>query len=99
METARMERLVNKMALHFPRRLGQPTEGAEILGTSIDQVQKFVGKPNIRLTVLGNYPTSSNEIADSDIPNLVNERLAYLTAFANKLQILAIISQHISALP
>jgi len=37
-ETARMEGLVTKMALHFPRRKNQPIEGAQILVESIDQV-------------------------------------------------------------
>ena len=37
-ETARMEGLVAKMALHFPRRKDQPIEGAQILVESIDQV-------------------------------------------------------------
>ena len=37
-ETVRMEHLVAKMALHFPKRQGQPIQGAEILKSSIDQV-------------------------------------------------------------
>jgi hypothetical protein len=37
-ETARMNDLVNKMSLHFPKRQGQSIQGAEILKTSIDQV-------------------------------------------------------------
>jgi hypothetical protein len=37
-ETVRMEGLVKKMALHFPRRENQPIEGAQILMESIDQV-------------------------------------------------------------
>ena len=37
-ETARMDRLVQKMALHFPRRQGQPVQGAETLRASINQV-------------------------------------------------------------
>lgn len=38
LETVRMNNLVTKMALHFPKRQGQPTQGADILKTSIDQV-------------------------------------------------------------
>jgi len=37
-ETKRMAELVKKMTLHFPRREGQPTQGAEILKASINQV-------------------------------------------------------------
>lgn len=37
-ESVRMAVLVQKMALHFPRRQGQPTQGAEVLAPSIDQV-------------------------------------------------------------
>jgi phosphatidylinositol N-acetylglucosaminyltransferase subunit Q len=37
-ETARMELLVQKMGLHFPRKKGQPTQGAAVLPSSIDQV-------------------------------------------------------------
>ena len=37
-ETKRMDTLVQKMALHFPRRTNQPIEGAETLQTSINQV-------------------------------------------------------------
>ena len=38
LETVRMDNLVAKMALHFPKREGQPTQGADILKPSIDQV-------------------------------------------------------------
>ena len=38
LETVRMDNLVSKMALHFPNREGQPTQGADILKASIDQV-------------------------------------------------------------
>ena len=37
-ENVRMDKLVAKMALHFPTRQGQPTQGADILKPSIDQV-------------------------------------------------------------
>jgi len=37
-ENMRMDNLVAKMALHFPKRQGLQTQGAEILKTSIDQV-------------------------------------------------------------
>jgi phosphatidylinositol glycan class Q protein len=37
-ETRRMDVLVQKMTQHFPRREGQPTQGAEILQASISQV-------------------------------------------------------------
>lgn len=37
-ETKRMDQLVQKMAQHFPKRQGQPTQGAEILKASINQV-------------------------------------------------------------
>ena len=38
-ETVRMDNLVAKMALHFPKRQGQPTQGADILKSTIDQVR------------------------------------------------------------
>jgi hypothetical protein len=38
LENVRMDNLVFKMALHFPKREGQPTQGADILKASIDQV-------------------------------------------------------------
>ena len=37
-ETHRMDILVQKMTQHFPRREGQPTQGAETLQASISQV-------------------------------------------------------------
>ena len=37
-ENVRMDNLVAKMALHFPKRQGQPTQGADILKASIDKV-------------------------------------------------------------
>jgi hypothetical protein len=37
-ENVRMDKLVAKMALHFPTRQGQSTQGADILKPSIDQV-------------------------------------------------------------
>jgi hypothetical protein len=43
-ETVRMENLVSKVALHFPRQQGQPTQGAEILKTIIDQVNSLSQK-------------------------------------------------------
>jgi len=41
-ETVRMDNLVAKMTLHFPKRQGLQTQGAEILKTSIDQVMVTV---------------------------------------------------------
>ena len=41
-ETARMDQLVQKMGLHFPRRQGQPTQGADTLHISINQVCPFI---------------------------------------------------------
>lgn len=37
-ETARMDVLVQKMGQHFPRREGQPTQGADLLQAAISQV-------------------------------------------------------------
>jgi hypothetical protein len=55
-ETARMVVLKSKMLQHFPRRSGQPTQGAEILRTAVDQVCfcAWDHKVNDRLIRLGN---------------------------------------------
>lgn len=74
LETVRMDNLVVKMALHFPKREGQPTQGADILKASIDQVclHGKSKKSNNRLIVPGNSRIFFNAILNNDIHNLVN---------------------------
>ena len=89
-ETARMEQLVQKMALHFPRRQGQPTQGAEVLPASINQVYRPCQVILIfRSIVHGNYPSYFSVTISKSIHSLGNVHSAYPTEFANKLPISA----------
>lgn len=73
-ETVRMEGLVSKMALHFPRRKNQPIEGAQLLMESIDQVPNHNSPSDEaygRSTVRGNFQIYYNDTVN-DTPNLAN---------------------------
>jgi len=72
LETVRMDNLVAKMALHFPKRQGLQTQGAEILKTSIDQVRSLCST-NSRSTVHGNCRICCSETINRNIPSQENE--------------------------
>jgi hypothetical protein len=72
LETVRMENLVHKMSLHFPKRQGQPTQGANILRTSIDQVSLLRKLTYRRLIVHGNSRIFFNGIINNDTHNRAN---------------------------
>ena len=91
-ETNRMENLVKKMALHFPKHEGQPTQGAEVLNTCIDQVTLLSAKANQRLTAPGNCRTFFSGTINNDIRNLENVLLVCRTESVNRPPISVIMS-------